>query len=154
MKTAIVYVSVHHGNTRKVVQAMAEELSADVFDLMEESSPDLSGYELIGFASGVFYNGLHEAMKRYLEEISMPGGQKFFLAATCGVAYMDYTRGERKRLERKGGQYLGSFQCRGFDTFGPFGKIGGIAKGRPNEKDLKRAKSFAQKMRVRGLQTL
>ena len=55
MRTAIVYVSVHHGNTKKVVQAMAAELSADLIDLTVEKEADLSGYELIGFASGVFY---------------------------------------------------------------------------------------------------
>ena len=43
----------------------------------------------------------------------------------------------------------GEFGCRGFDTFGPFGKIGGIAKGRPNEKDLERARAFARKVSAR-----
>ncbi len=149
MKTAVVYVSVHHGNTKKVAQAMAEELEAILFDLTEEKNPDLSGYELVGFASGVFYHGLHETMKSYLENLSLPQGQKFFLAATCGVAYMDYTRGTKKLLEGKGGQCVGSFQCRGFDTFGPFGKIGGIAKGRPNGKDLEKARTFARKVSAR-----
>lgn len=92
MKTAIVYVSIHHGNTKKVVQAMGEEMGADLFDLMAEKSPDLSGYALIGFASGVFFNSFHETMKGYLEKLSLPPGQKFFLAATCGAAYMNYTK--------------------------------------------------------------
>ena len=148
MRTAIVYVSVHHGNTKKVVQAMAAELSADLIDLTVEKEADLSGYELIGFASGVFYNGLHAILRQYLENLCLPVGQRVFLVATCGVAHMNYTRGTKRLLEKKGAQCLGSFQCRGFDTFGPFGKIGGIAKGRPNEKDLERARNFAKKIQT------
>ena len=33
MKTVICYYSCHHGNTRKVVQAMAEECGATLLDL-------------------------------------------------------------------------------------------------------------------------
>ena len=37
-----------------------------------------------------------------------------------------------------------NFQCRGFDTFGPFEKIGGVAKGHPNEKDLSEARAWIE----------
>ena len=37
---------------------------------------------------------------------------------------------------------LGEFGCKGYDTFGPFKLVGGIAKGRPNEADLEQARSF------------
>lgn len=36
----------------------------------------------------------------------------------------------------------GEFGCRGFDTFGPFKLIGGIAKGRPSQADLENARRF------------
>ena len=34
------------------------------------------------------------------------------------------------------------FSCRGYDTYGFFEKIGGIAKNHPNEKDFKKAREF------------
>lgn len=37
---------------------------------------------------------------------------------------------------------LGAYQCLGFDTFGPFKLIGGIAKGHPNEDEIAAAVSF------------
>lgn len=37
---------------------------------------------------------------------------------------------------------LGEFGCKGYDTFGPFKLVGGIAKGRPNERDLEKAQAF------------
>ena len=41
---------------------------------------------------------------------------------------------------------LGSFGCKGYDTFGPFKLVGGIARGRPNEADLEQARSFYQEI--------
>ena len=37
---------------------------------------------------------------------------------------------------------MGSFGCKGYDTFGPFKLVGGIARGRPDETDLKNACQF------------
>ena len=39
---------------------------------------------------------------------------------------------------------VGEFSCRGFDTVGPFKLIGGVNKGRPDERDLENAKKFAR----------
>jgi hypothetical protein len=39
---------------------------------------------------------------------------------------------------------IGSFACRGFDTWLPLRLIGGVNKGRPNEDDLARAHEFAR----------
>jgi len=39
---------------------------------------------------------------------------------------------------------VGEFDCKGFDTFGPWGKLGGIAKGHPDETDLDNARAFAR----------
>ena len=48
----------------------------------------------------------------------------------------------------KGCPVLGEFSCKGYDTFGPFKLVGGLAKGRPSEKDLEKARAF-----YRGLET-
>lgn len=36
MKIVIIYASIHHGNTRKIVEAMANELSADIIDILHK----------------------------------------------------------------------------------------------------------------------
>lgn len=51
MKAAIIYASVHHENTKKVVEAIAGENVVDLIDATKEKERDLSGYDLIGFAS-------------------------------------------------------------------------------------------------------
>lgn len=50
----IVYASVHHGNTEKVVKAIAEKHpEVELIDATKTILKDLDSYDLIGFASGV-----------------------------------------------------------------------------------------------------
>ncbi|WP_207735957.1 flavodoxin family protein [Eubacterium sp. 1001713B170207_170306_E7] len=146
MKIAICYVSIHHGNTKKVVEGIKHGLDVDLFDVAKPGRLDLSDYELIGFASGVFYNNLHKNIEKCITETTFGENQSVFLMATCGVPYRDYTKGARALLKEKNVAVAGSFQCRGYDTFGPFGKIGGIAKKHPNDADIKRALDFVRSL--------
>ena len=146
MKTAILYASVHHGNTKKVAEAMAEALSAELFDLTKQGNVDISGYDLIGLASGIFYANMHKAVRKFAEETEFRPGQKVFLVCSCGMDSKDFTKKVRKTLEDKQVEVLDSFRCRGFDTFGPLVLIGGIAKGRPNAEDLERAREYARNL--------
>ena len=50
-------------------------------------------------------------------------------------------------LKEKKTDIIGKFGCKGYDTFGPFKLVGGIAKGHPDAKDLEVTVSF-----VAGLQ--
>ncbi len=146
MKTAILFASVHHGNTRKVAEAMAETLSADLFDLTKQESVDISGYDLIGLASGIYYFNMHKAIRKFAQAAPFTPAQKVFLVCTCGAEGKDYTKSVRKVLEDKGAKVLDGFCCRGFDTFGPLALFGGVAKGRPNEQDLEYAREYAGKL--------
>ena len=73
----------------------------------------------------------------------------FFTSGAREVPLLDYNKPVRKHLESKGFEVIGSFSCRGFDTVGPFGFIGGINRGRPNDHDLDRAAAFAARLRER-----
>ena len=69
-------------------------------------------------------------------------GKKVFTVYTCGINYINYARGIQKIIKAQNCDFIGGFSCRGYDTFGFFEKIGGIAKGHPNEKDFKKAHEF------------
>ena len=144
MKTLIVYASPHHGNTRRVVEAMAHPLEADLVDVTKEPLPELSGYDFVGFASGIYFQRFHKEVQACLETASFSQGQRVFLVATCGSPLGNYTRQREKQLQKNGVLVASVFQCRGYDTYGIFGKLGGIAKGHPNAKELKQAEQFAQ----------
>ena len=93
---------------------------------------------------------MHKRIIKFAAETDFLQRQRVFLICTCGIAYRDYTKSTKEKfclsniriLNKKGVEVIGSFQCRGFDTFGPFEKIGGVAKGHPNEKDLSKAREW------------
>ena len=51
----IIYVSVHHGNTAKIAQIMAEVLNAKLVKPNQVNIDELLNYELIGFGSGIYF---------------------------------------------------------------------------------------------------
>ena len=53
MKTAICYYSRHHGNTLKVIEAMAQEGEVDLIDVLSRQVVRLEEYDCIGFASEI-----------------------------------------------------------------------------------------------------
>ena len=63
---------------------------------------------------------------------------------------MKYHNVLKDKLASKGFKVVDEFACRGFDTFGPLFLIGGLNKGKPDEKDLENARQFA--VRLKGSQ--
>ena len=103
MRKAIVYASVHHGNTEKLVKNIAEECQVDLIDAVKQPDADLSTYG-------------GSANYKSIEQI----------------------------LDKKRSKVIGKFGCKGYDTFGPFKLVGGIAKGHPDEEDIKNAVEFVK----------
>lgn len=139
MKTAIVYYSAHHGNTKKVAEAIARGRDVTLIDALAVQSADLSGYELIGFASGIYFGKFHKSVLDFAKN-NLPQGKKVFFLATYGGS--NSTKAIEEIVQEKSAQIVGSFGCKGYDTFGPFKLVGGICKGHPDETDLKNACDF------------
>lgn len=149
MKTAIVYYSEHHGNTKKLLDAIAKQGDVTLIEASSNQHTDLSEYDLIGFASGNYYSKLHDSVLQFAEK-NLPKGKKVFLIYTYGVREpnTDVIEGI---VNSKAGQILGTYGCPGFDTFGPFKLIGGIAKGRPNDEDIVGAVRFFKEIKNKGV---
>lgn len=139
MKTAIVYHSSHHGNTKKVVQAIAQGRDVTLIDASAVKCADLIGYELIGFASGIYFGKFHTDVLEFAEN-NLPEGKKVFFLSTYGGS--SNTKAIEEVVKAKSGQIVDQFGCKGHDTFGPFKLVGGICKGHPDETDLKNACQF------------
>ena len=52
-KAAIIYASTHHGSTKKLAEAIADRYDVHLINATKQQTADLSGYDLIGFASGI-----------------------------------------------------------------------------------------------------
>lgn len=141
MKTAIVYYSRHHGNTKKLIDALAAEHDITAIDASQTSTADLTGYDAVGFASGIYYSKFHKTVLEFAEK-NLPDGKPVFFLYTCGADSARYTNAIAGAVSRHNAPVLGQFGCLGYDTFGPFKLIGGVAKGHPDDQDLENAKRF------------
>ena len=145
MKTAIVYYSRHHGNTKKLLDAIAAENVVELIDVTAQPSADLAGYDRIGFASGIYYNSFAKQLLSFAES-SLPEGKDVFYIFTHGAPKGIFLTAIRKITEQKNCREIGSYHCLGFDTFGPFKLLGGIAKGNPTEEEINGAADFYRKL--------
>jgi len=141
MKTAIVYYSAHHGNTKKLLDAIAKQGDVTLIEASDSQQADLSTFDLIGFASGIYYSKYHDSVLQFAQK-NLPQGKKVFLIYTCGAKRKSYTDAINKIMDSKDAHMQGVYDCPGFDTFGPFKLIGGLAKGRPNDDDIAGAVKF------------
>ena len=141
MKTAIVYYSKHHGNTRKLLDAIAAENDVTLIDVTEQPCADLRGYDRIGLASGIYYNSFARQILAFAQDF-LPENRDVFYLFTHGAPKGVFLTALRKIAEQKHCRELGSYHCQGYDTFGPFRLVGGIAKGHPTQEELGKAAEF------------
>ena len=141
MKTAIVYYSEHHGNTKKLLDAIAAKHDVTLINVTKTPESDLSGYDRIGLASGIYYSSFAKQLLAYAEE-HLPEGKDVFYIYTHGAPKGMFLNAVRKIAEAKHCRELGDYHCQGYDTFGPFKLVGGIAKGHPTEDEISGAVSF------------
>ena len=145
MKTVIIYASVHHNNTKELVCAIAAENDIDVVDATKITEKDLSGYDLIGFASGIYFGKMHQSVINFAE-VNLPENKDVFLICTYGGKPVFDSI---KKIVKKSREELWeNFLVRDL-TFGPFKLIGGISKGHPDKNDLDNAKTFFKELERR-----
>ena len=150
MKTLIIYASIHHKNTEKIAETIASELQTKAIPFFEAKEKDLQKANIVGFGSGVYYSKFHKGLIEFVEKLPDMKGKKAFVFSTAGIkknvilnrSHIHF----KKVLKEKNFEIIGEFDCLGWDTNGLLEKIGGLNKGRPNEKDLKNAKNFAKKL--------
>lgn len=148
MKTAICYYSRHHGNTRKVLDAMAGEGGVGLIDVTAQQAVRLEEYDCIGFASGVYFGKFHDGVLSFARKY-LPHGKACVFRLHLWRRQRDQHEALLEIAKEKNCPILGKFGCKGFDTFGPFKLVGGIAKGHPNTQDLERARSFYREIKER-----
>ena len=142
MKTVIVYYSQHHGNTEKLVDAIAAADSSVVLvDVTKRPDFDLSSFDRVGFASGIYFSSVAKQIISFAEA-NLPEDREVFYIYTHGAPKGGFLKAIREVAKKKGCTELGSYHCLGYDTFGPFKLVGGIAKGHPTDEEIEAAVGF------------
>jgi len=153
--TAICYYSQHHGNTKKLLDAICksdpEVVLIDVAKGATTDGPaDLEGYEWIGFASGIYYSSFAKQLVAYLRD-RLPEGKDVFFLYTAGAGRNDrFVREISEAAKEKKTRILGAYGCSGYDTFGPFKLVGGLKKGHPDAKEIWEAVQFYRSLPENG----
>ncbi|GAA2137192.1 flavodoxin family protein [Nocardioides koreensis] len=145
----ILCVSVSEGNTALVARAMAEVLRADVREPEDVDPHTLSERPLVGFGSGIFRGSHHARLRKYVERLPHVRGTRAFVYTTSGMGRsqsLPWQRSLESVLRDRGFEVVGSFSCRGFDTWLPLRIVGGLNKGHPDAEDLARAGEFAERI--------
>ena len=101
MRTLIVYHSSHHGNTKKLLDAIAAHNEVTLLPVGEAQGVDLSSYEGIGLASGIYYGSLSKAVLQWAAQAPLQGKKLFFLY-TCGMDRKKYIQEAEKIAKERG----------------------------------------------------
>lgn len=152
MKTMIVCVSVSNGNTRLVAARLAGVLDAEVVEPESVDLEEMASSDLVGFGSGIYLMNTHHRLRALIAALPQSDGRRAFVFATSGsprLPFWDFLGPTVRALEAKGFEVVDTFSCIGLDTVGPLRFVGGINKGRPNERDLAAAEHFARRLRQR-----
>lgn len=147
-RTVILYRSKHHGNTKKLVDALVaahpEIDTIDVATLGKEEYPDLSPYHIIIVGSGIYYTKFDKDVLRVCDHCLRDGDNVIGLMTYGGAA--KFNGGDLDGVCRmKMATLMCTYGCPGFDTFGPYKLVGGMNKGRPNQEDIDGAIEFYDK---------
>lgn len=136
MTEIAVLVDSRGGNTRKLADAIAEELGVPVGDLHSTLSDDI---KLVFLGSGTYGGKAGEMLMKFVESATF-SGRKIALFGTSASP-----EGAQKMMEmvadasaKKGAIIIGRFHCRG--------KFLLVNRGHPNKEDLENVKKFAKDM--------
>ena len=140
-KTVIIYASTHHGNTRKLIEAISEKYQIDIIDAIEQKFANLSEYDLIGFASGIDFGKFYDAVEQFLKD-NLPENKAVFFMYTCARDDNDFTYTMRTEAMKRHALLMGEYGCRGYNTYGAWKVIGGMNKHHPTKKELDGAVQF------------
>lgn len=89
----------------------------------------------------------HQDLFDLVKKLKKYQDKKAFIFSTRGARLIITGHQELKAsLKTKGFKIIGEFSCLSHDSVGPLRLVGGINKGRPNKKDIKRAQEFAKSL--------
>ena len=120
---------------------MADESGAEIIDISAVNQADLSEYDVIGFASGIYAFQFGSSAVEFARK-NLPQGKKVFFVYTYGLARGTGSKDIIEAAIGKNAVILGEYSCKGYTDYGPFKLVGGMYKGHPNEDDLQAARSF------------
>jgi flavodoxin/NAD-dependent dihydropyrimidine dehydrogenase PreA subunit len=153
-KSLIAYFS-QSGTTAKVAESIAtglrrEGYQVDLHNIKEKQQPDLSGYDLLGIGSPVYFFRPPFIVTDYLKSLPDLGGLPTFTFVLHGTYRFDTGKSIRRVLVRKGARDVDYFHCHGADFFLGYIKQGYLfSPDHPTPEELSLAEDFGSQVAER-----
>ncbi len=138
----IFYYSYHNMNTKKVLEAACANCNNVELIPLPSDRYDVSGYDFVGFASGIYYLNFGKPVYEHINQIKGLEGKHCFCIATSGMGWERFGSYPKDAIIKKGGLFEGSISIKALDTIAPFNWFGGLNKNHPNEEDFNKTKKF------------
>jgi flavodoxin len=137
MADVSVIVDSRGGNTRKVADAIAEEMGITAKDVTPGLTDDA---KLLFLGSGTYRGKPGEKMMTFIESGDFSGRRVALFGTSAGLAGgQKMINAMTDALTKKGATIAGAYHCKG--------KMLVINWGHPNNEDLENAKNFARMMK-------
>ena len=146
-KIIIFYYSYSSMSTQKLVQGVQKAYpNIEILLLPSEEKNDVSAYDYVGFASGIYAWDFGKPVYQKIEKLVGLEGKKCFSLCSSGSASEKYVYYPKGAIEKKGGKFINGFGCQGKSNYFPLNLIGGIHVDKPDENDIKGAVDFLKKL--------
>ena len=132
----VIYYSMT-GNTKKVAEAIADELDVSTEDVRTKSGSDKDSFLFLG--SGNYFPLPGRGFKKFVDSNDFDG-RKVALFGTSGGGKGREVKALEKMVTVKGAKVMGKFYCKGKLFFF-------ISRKHPDNKDLENARKFARELK-------
>ena len=145
-KIIIFYYSYSSMSTQKLVQGIQKALpNVEILLLPSDDKNDVSSYDYIGFASGIYAWDFGKPVYQKIEKLKGLEGKKCFSLCSSGSPSEKYINYPKEAIEKKGGKFISGYGCQGKSNYFPLNIFGGLHKDKPDENDIKAAVDFVKK---------
>ncbi len=136
MNIQVVYHS-QSGNTKKVAEAIAQELNLTAKSIEQAQDISRESIDLLLIGDGMYFGGMSDSMKKFIDMLKPQNIKKAAVFSTSGGSWPMGPDGLKKRLGKQGIPVEEeSFKCHG-------SAFGVAFSSHPNENDLNNARRFA-----------
>jgi len=149
MKGLICYFSAT-GNTKLVVEQLVRRLGRpfDLCDMAKQPVPDLSGYDIVGFASPVDRMAEPPIVREFLRCIPPSSGKPAFLIATYGAIAGRILDNLSAAARVRGFRVVESHALHCPESYPPLVALGLDGAGQPDENNLDGFDEFSDRLKA------
>ena len=147
-KKAIIFMQSYGSmNTKLLLDNSTKNFqNLEIVTLPKETKLDVSSYDIIGFASGIYFWDLGKEIYNHINKLKGLEGKNVFVICTAGSVSESYPKKPKEAIEKKGGKLVAGFITTGTTKGGVTGFFRGLLsmQVRPNDDDFKECEKFIE----------